>query len=279
MAWQHARVKATRVPSTQSPPAPPPARIVHLGDRFVVFDKPAGVSLQTPPSAPAAGAERLRAALGAADRSALEGREILLVHRLDTPTSGLVLAALDDDEHRRLATEISARRPSRATKTYLAIVWGRPRPAAGAFDAALGPDRADRRRMRVDPEGRSARSEYAVAAAARHVSLLALWPVTGRTHQLRVHLAAAGHPIVGDDLYGGPRHRAISDPKLRRALAPQRAMLHAFRLELPALSPSRFEAPIPADFGACATAAELGLAGVSELWHPPAAIHPSESLA
>jgi 23S rRNA pseudouridine1911/1915/1917 synthase len=256
----------------------PPARIVHFGDRFVVFDKPAGLSLQTPHREPGAAAERLRAALGPEDRALVEGRELLLVHRLDTPTSGLLLAALDQDEHRRLVSELAARR---VTKTYLALVWGKPRPGTGTYDAPLGPDRTDRRRMKVDAAGRSARSDYRVVAAAPHVALVALWPATGRTHQLRVHLAAAGHPIVGDDLYGGPRQRAIADPALRRALAPSRALLHAFRLEVPALSPARFEAPLPADFAAAAEGSGLGLArvlaGVVELWHPPRPEKPVDS--
>lgn len=250
--------------------ATPPARIVHLGDRFVVFDKPAGLSLQTPRAAPGAAAERLRAALAPADRALVEGREIALVHRLDTPTSGLLLAALDADEHRRLARELSERLIS---KTYLALVWGKPRPGEGAFDAALGPDRADRRKMKADAAGRPARTEYRVLAAAPHVALVALWPATGRTHQLRVHLAAAGHPIVGDDLYGGPRERAIAAPALRRALQPGRALLHAFRLDVPALAPSRFEAPLPPDFARAAAGAGLDpagvLAGSNDLWHPP----------
>ena len=252
------------------------ARILHFGDRFVVFDKPAGLSLQTPHKAPGAAAERLRAALAAGDRALLDGRELFLVHRLDTPTSGLVLAALDDDEHRRLVGELSARR---MTKTYLALVWGKPRPGIGVFDSPLGPDKADRRRMKVDATARPARSDYRVLASAPHVALVALWPATGRTHQLRVHLAAAGHPIVGDDLYGGPRHRSIADPALRRALAPPRALLHAFRLEVPALEPSRFEAPIPLDFTAAAEASGLGLAGVTDLWHPPRPEKPLDSPA
>jgi 23S rRNA pseudouridine1911/1915/1917 synthase len=252
----------------------PLARLVHLGDRFVVLDKPAGLSMQTPRAAPGAAAERLRAALAPEEQALLAGRELFLVHRLDTPTSGLVLAALDQDEHRRLVGELSARR---IAKSYLAVVWGRPRPARGTFDAALGPDKADRRRMRVDAGGRPAHTDYLVVSAARHVSLVLLWPATGRTHQLRVHLAAAGHPIVGDDLYGGPRHRSIADPALRRALAPPRALLHAFRLEVPALEPSRFEAPLPADFAATAEASGLGLAGVRELWHPPRPEKPLDS--
>lgn len=94
--------------------------------------------------------------------------------------------------------------------------------------------------MRIDTAagGRPAVSEYTVLSTTRGagrpaVSLVELRPRTGRTHQLRVHLAAAGHPVVGDDLYGGPRHHGVRDPALRRALAPLHTLLHAARLVLP----------------------------------------------
>ncbi len=245
------------------------ARIVHLGDRFVVFDKPPRLSLATPRRAPDAAGERLRAALLPEESALLVGREILLVHRLDEPTSGLVVAALDREEHRRLVAEFAGRR---VMKLYLALVWGRPRPRQAVFDAPLGPDRADRRRMRVDASGKPARTRYIVLAVAPHISLLALWPETGRTHQLRVHLAAPGYPIVGDDLYGGPREHAIRDPRLRATLTSGRALLHAFRLEIPALSPSRFEAQLPPDFAAVVAGAGLALAAAGDLWQAPSEV-------
>jgi RluA family pseudouridine synthase len=231
-----------------------------------VLDKPAGLSLATPRASGDAAARRLVAALPAEERAALEGRELHLVHRLDEPTSGLVLVALDAEMHRDLVRALAERR---VAKLYLAIVWGRPRPRRFRFEQPLGPDRADRRRMRVDPEGRPAATDGWVVAHAPHVALVALWPRTGRTHQIRVHLAAAGHPIVGDDLYGGPRERAVRDAALRRALEPGRALLHAFRLEVPGLEPSRFEARPPYDLRAAAAAAGLSLEGLEELWQAP----------
>jgi RluA family pseudouridine synthase len=233
---------------------PAAAALVHLGDRFAVIDKPPGLSLATPRSAPAgAAARRLVAALPEVDRRALEERELALVHRLDAPTSGLVLVALDPDMHRELVRAWSERR---VTKLYLALTKGRPRPPVGSFTASLGPDRRDRRRMAVDPAGKAARSDYRVIGARRGVALVLLAPRTGRTHQLRVHLAAAGHPIVGDDLYGS-RGRARGAP---------RALLHAWRLEVPGLEPARFEAPVPADLAAAMSAAGLDLAPVRDLW-------------
>jgi len=113
--------------------------------------------------------------------------------------------------------------------------------------------------MRIAPAGRSARSDYKVLATAPHVALVALRPRTGRTHQLRVHLAAAGHPVVGDDLYGGPRHRAVREETLAARLAPGHPLLHAWRLEIPGWEPSIFSAPLPADYRDALAACGLAL--------------------
>lgn len=222
-----------------------PASLLYFGDRFAAIDKPAGLSLRTSRSDPHGAARGLVEALRFCDRELFAGREPQLVHRLDESTSGVVLVALDVDIHRELVTRFAERR---AEKRYLALVWGHPRPSAGIWDARLGPDKKDRRRMKTDPEGRPALTEYRVLARAAHVALVELTPRTGRTHQLRVHLAAAGHPIVGDDLYGGPREHGIRTAALRSALAPGRSLLHAFRLAIPGLEPESFEAPLPADF-------------------------------
>lgn len=242
---------------------------MHLGDRFAVLAKPAGLSLATPRAEPGLAARRLIAALDADERGLFEGRELYLVHRLDEPTSGLVVVALDAEMHAELARAFSARR---VTKLYLAVVWGRPSPRSGSWSEPLGPDRGDRRKMRVDPRGRPAATDWQVVATAPYVTLVALWPRTGRTHQLRVHLAQAGHPIVGDDLYGGPRHRGVRDSALRSALDVPRALLHAWRLELPGIDPSRFETAPPADFARACAAAGLSLAAAGELWQSRAQI-------
>jgi len=174
--------------------------------------------------------------------------ELLLVHRLDIGTSGLLMLARDQDTHRMLSKELSGRR---VEKVYLALVWGHLRPRVGRYDWPLAPDRRDRRRMRADPTGSPAATSYRTLADASHVSLVELHPETGRTHQLRVHLAHAGHWIVGDDLYGGPRHRAVRDRKLRLMLNPSHILLHAWRLglpDLPGIRTRRFEAPLPKEF-------------------------------
>jgi 23S rRNA pseudouridine1911/1915/1917 synthase len=208
------------------------AAIVYADERLVAVDKPAGVSLATRRSEPTAAVARLLAEVPAEDRLALglAAADLRLVHRLDVTTSGVVLLARDAEAHRALSEAFAGRR---VTKHYLALVWGTPHPRTGRLVSPLGPDRRDRRRMRVVLDGRPAATFYRVLARAPHAALLLLEPATGRTHQIRVHLAHAGHPIVGDDLYGGPRHRGVRDPLLRTALAPTHAFLHAWRLHLP----------------------------------------------
>ena len=208
------------------------AGVIYADERFVAIDKPPGVSLATRRAQPQAAVERLLAALPAAVRDplGLAADSLLLVHRLDVGTSGLVLLARDEEAHRDLARVFASRA---AHRTYLALVWGHPRPAAGRYELPLAPDRRDRRRMVVAAEGRAAITDYTTLARPPHVALLRLEPATGRTHQLRVHLAHAGHPVVGDDLYGGPRHRGVRDAALRAALSPPHTLLHAWRLHLP----------------------------------------------
>jgi RluA family pseudouridine synthase len=227
-----------------------PATVVYADDRLIVVNKPPGISLRTRKSEPGKAVERLCASMAAADLSAhrIDPGRLLLVHRLDVGTSGLLMLARDQDTHRLLSQELSKRR---VEKVYLALVWGHPRPRVGRYDGPLAPDHRDRRRMKVDSAGSPAATRYRTLADASHVSLVELSPETGRTHQLRVHLAHAGHWIVGDDLYGGPRHHAVRNRKLRLILNPSHLLLHAWRLglpDLPGLCSRRFEAPLPREF-------------------------------
>lgn len=235
--------------------------VLWTDERIVAIAKPPGVSLATPRGQPGAAVERLLGTLdpGERERHLLAPDRLFLVHRLDVGTSGVVLLARDEDAHRTLAQLFAARAVS---KIYLALVWGRPRPTAGVCAAAIGPDRRDRRRMVVDPGGRAAVTHYRVLAGKRYVSLLELRPETGRTHQIRVHLSSMGRPVVGDDLYGGPRERGVRDHRLRTVLTPDHPFLHAWRLSLPDNQCTRslvFTAPPPPDF----VAALRGL-GISE---------------
>lgn len=226
---------------------------------FLALNKPAGASLATRRSAPGEVEERLRKLL-ASETSSLGPGPLFLVHRLDVGTTGLVLVARNAATLRLLSQALSR---GDIHRTYLALVWGKPRPQEGVWDAPLAPDPRDRRKMRVDPQGKRAITAYRRLAHAPPVSLMLLRPRTGRTHQIRVHLAAAGHPIVGDDLYGGPRHHGVRDPELRKLLAPTHPLLHAWRLELPeGFEPRVLSAPLPEDFRA--TLQALGLAEVLE---------------
>jgi 23S rRNA pseudouridine1911/1915/1917 synthase len=224
--------------------------VVHADDHLVVVNKPPGISLSTRRSEPRGAVDRLLVSMdaGALSERGVDPGTLLLVHRLDLGTSGLVMLARDQQTHRLLSQELSRRR---IEKVYLALVWGHLRPRAGRYDWPIAPNCRDRRKMKVDSSGSPAATEYRTLADASHVSLVELRPETGRTHQLRVHLGHAGHWIVGDDLYGGPRHRAVRDRSLREALNPSHVLLHAWRLglpDIPGFRSLRLEAPLPKEF-------------------------------
>ena len=168
-----------------------------------------------------------------------------IVHRLDKGTSGLIVVARNDASHRALSAELKDRALSR---TYLAIVRGRVKDDAGELEGPIGRHPRERKRMAVVAGGRFARTRYEVVERKRTHTLLRCDLDTGRTHQIRVHLAALGHPVAGDAEYGG------AEPGARRAqgaLQPERPMLHAWRLRLRHPGTGRemsFEAAPPADF-------------------------------
>jgi len=227
--------------------APPSALLVR--DDLVVVDKPSGVSMATSSRLPAELAvARLVAACGVTDVG-----PFLLVHRLDVGTSGVVVLARTDAAHRELSRLFQERR---ARKTYRALVWGHPVPARGSFDGPLARDPKDGRKMRVHPDGKPAVTLYETRRRPPAVADLSLFPETGRTHQIRVHLSAAGHPIVGDDLYGGAtRWRGVRDPRLRAALSRvARPLLHAERLVMEELGLD-VTAPLAPDHAAALDAA------------------------
>ncbi|RYG62591.1 RluA family pseudouridine synthase, partial [bacterium] len=184
------------------------------------------------------------------------------VHRLDKDTSGVMVVAKTDTAHRDLADQFAAHgRDGRMERAYRAIVWGVPERPAGAIDAPLGRSTTDRVKRQVVPAARSdareAVTHYAVRARSRGEgapsALVDCVLETGRTHQIRVHMAHIGHPLVGDEVYGaGFRTKA-------RTLAPEaqaiieafrRQALHAFRLgfEHPSTGEAMsFETPMPDD--------------------------------
>ena len=169
-----------------------------------------------------------------------------IVHRLDKETSGVLLVAKDQQTLERLSQAFKERR---VHKVYTAVACGYLRSASGTIELPIGRHPSDRKKMAVRVhDGRTAVSRYQVIQKAAAVSLLRLFPETGRTHQLRVHLAAIGHPILGDKVYGGNNsHLKGLDP------LPQtfpRQALHAEQIEV--LHPIsgtllRVQAPYPAD--------------------------------
>lgn len=226
------------------------ATLLHLDDHLMAVDKPAGLSLATPPRDPSGALERLWAALPSSARKAagIPGGWTLL-HRLDVGTSGVLLLARAGADHRLYTALWQA---GKAHKRYLALAWGAVEPEVGRFSDLLAPDPVDRRKMRVHPSGKRAATPYRVVASSRVASLVEAGLETGRTHQVRVHFAHAGHPLLGDDLYG--RLRDIPEgvtAEERRALQPGRCLLHAWCIALPPteLGPAlQISAPPPQDF-------------------------------
>jgi 23S rRNA pseudouridine1911/1915/1917 synthase len=168
-----------------------------------------------------------------------------IVHRLDRGTSGLMVVAKNDRAHAELARQFHDRE---VEKEYISLVWGVVQ-AGRRIDLPIGRDPVDRKKMSA--RARRARSATTRVTRALHmpgVSLIHVAISTGRTHQIRVHLSAIGHPIVGDSVYGGLRRRVPGD--LRPVLALNRPFLHAGRLVFHHPQDGRkmeFEAPLPQD--------------------------------
>jgi 23S rRNA pseudouridine1911/1915/1917 synthase len=219
--------------------------VLFENDDVLALDKPPGVSMATS-SKEGKSAEdavrRLFASCGLRPPDPLP----LLVHRLDAGTSGIVLLARKAEAHRALSLAFQERR---ARKTYRALVWGHPVPAKGTIDLALARDPKDGRKMRVAADGKPSVTRYATLRRFSSLADLELRPETGRTHQIRVHLSAKGHPIAGDDFYGGAsRWHGVRDPRLREALARiTRPLLHAARVEIPEMGID-VTAPLPGDY-------------------------------
>ena len=218
------RLRAGMRVTVRLPAPPPPAAraqdipitVVHEDEALMVVDKPAGMAVH--PGAGRPDSTLVNALLGMDKRLSRAGGEALrpgIVHRLDKDTSGLMMVAKTDAAHAALSEQLRART---VEKVYLALVSGEPREARAAIDAPIGRDPNDRRKMAVTEDGREALTRYRVLSSVGGRTLVEVRPKTGRTHQIRVHFAAIGHPIIGDALYG------TADARLGRHF------LHAARL-------------------------------------------------
>ena len=228
-----------RVPSGLQPESIP-LDVIYESSDILLVNKPAGLVVH-----PAAGhptGTLVHAALAHAPDLEGIGGEIRpgVVHRLDKDTSGLIVLAKNDRAYAELQRAFKSRT---IAKTYLAIVDGHPPTPAGRVEAPIGRDPRHRKRMAIVAEnkGRSSATAYDTREAFEHGCLLEVHPETGRTHQIRVHLAFLGCPVAGDRVYG------------RRAVAVEapRQMLHAWKLKLVLpgeRQPREFVAPLPADF-------------------------------
>ena len=231
-------------PPVEATPQPEaiPLDVVYEDAHLIVVNKPAGMAVHPGPGH--AGRTLVNALLAhCPDLPGIGGvQRPGIVHRLDKDTSGLIVAAKDERSHNGLAAQLKNRQ---VKKTYLALVEGRLEPVEALIDAPVGRDPNNRRRMMVRPQpgsgesrgGREARTTYRVQTYFESATLVEASPITGRTHQIRVHFAALGHAVVGDPVYGRPS-----------TLVLPRQFLHAWRLAFRHPVDGRdlaFEAPLP----------------------------------
>lgn len=232
-------------PPAPATPEPEPGiafRVVHEDADLLIIDKPAGLVVHPAPGHQSGTLVNALLAHGGPDAfGGIAGvKRPGIVHRLDRDTSGLLMVAKTDVAQRSLMAQLEARR---VKKTYLALVHGSVSAAVGRIEAPIGRDPKHRTRMAVVPDGRPSTTGYRVRERFAEWTLLELDLVTGRTHQIRVHLDAIGHAVAGDRVYGTGTSR-------RGPEGLSRLFLHAWRLEL--TSPStgeliRAEAPLPSE--------------------------------
>ncbi len=239
-----------------------PLHIIHEDDALIVIDKPAGLVVH-PGAGNADGtlANALIAHCGASLSGIGGVARPGIVHRLDKDTSGLLVVAKTDQAHRALAEQFADHgQTGELERRYLALVWGAPPRKHGVVDAPIGRHPASRTKMAVlrPGKGRHAATEWRVLETfgpktAPIASLIECTLETGRTHQVRVHLAHIGHPLVGDPLYGSgfkSKERALPEPLRGKLAKLDRQALHAAHLtfEHPASGTLlRFNSPLPPD--------------------------------
>jgi 23S rRNA pseudouridine1911/1915/1917 synthase len=221
-------------------------RVAWEDEHLLVVDKPAGVAVH--PSAGHASGTLVHGLLAYSIEGGEEPERPGIVHRLDRDTSGLLVVARSDEAHRRLQRLLRRRE---LVREYVALVRGRPRSRSGRIEAAIGRDRRDPTRVSLDTATpREAVTHFELAELLRRHALLRIRLETGRTHQIRVHLAAIELPVAGDPVYGVPDDLGLA-----------RQFLHAGRLAFPHPfddTPVEVESDLPPDLG---RALELARAG------------------
>jgi len=235
------------------PPEDVPIDLIYQDEAVLVLNKPAGLIVHPTVEGRTGTLVNRLAAMGV-PLSTLGGRlRPGVVHRLDGTTSGVMVAAKTDDAHERLKQQFKERTIG---KVYLAVCAGEPDLDGDVIDGAIARHPRLRQRMAVSPEGgRPAKTTFEVLERYRGFALVAAHPHTGRTHQIRVHLALVGHPILGDTKYGGPMPR-FSDVGEIDGVDPRRRLIKRTALHAQELAfdhPVRgermfFRAPWPGDF-------------------------------
>ena len=227
-----------------------PIEVRYSDDRVLVISKPAGLVTH-----PAGGHETgtlVNALLALeGDLAGADGMRPGIVHRLDKDTSGLLLVARDDAAHDFFSAALKQHAVGR---TYLALVRGNVVEPSGTVDAPLGRNPTARRKMAIVPDGRDAVTHYRVLGRGPRATYLEVELETGRTHQIRVHLAHLGHPVLGDPVYGGRSEVSI-------ALGLTRQFLHASKLTFPHPDGGEREVEdsLPGELAAALGAAEIEL--------------------
>jgi 23S rRNA pseudouridine1911/1915/1917 synthase len=233
-------------PASNFTPEDIPLNVIYEDDSLIVIDKPAGLVVH-----PAAGVSSgtLANALAFHFKQLSKHAGALrpgIVHRLDRDTSGLMVVAKSESAHEHLSDQFRARE---VFKSYVALVHGRVREESGRIEEPIARDPRQRTRMAVVRGGRPALSLYTVRRAYERFTLLDVQIKTGRTHQIRVHLAHLKHPVVGDKVYNGGRDATVADVRARAAVrAMGRQFLHAERLGFrhpQTGEPLSFHAPLP----------------------------------
>jgi len=230
------RITVELPPLPVHPSAEPiPLIIIYEDEDILVIDKPAGLTVHPAPGHPN---HTLVNAVLAYCPSLAKSNELMrpgIVHRLDKDTSGLIVIAKNDFAREYLVAQFKSHA---VTKGYLVLVKGRLSPEQGIIEAPIGRDPHSRRRMAIVEAGKEATTQYRVRKYLGNYTLVEVIPLTGRTHQIRIHLSAIGYPVVGDPVYG-----------IKSAYV-NRQFIHAYRLgfRLPLTKQyQEFTSPLPAD--------------------------------